>query len=388
MSSVHFSLSSETMMLATELRHELHRNAELSNHEFHTKEILITWLRNHTKAEVNDRGQWFYAVCRAKNPKKRIAFRADMDALPIDEKSMTGYSSKTRGVAHKCGHDGHSAILAAFAYEVSRRMDTELAVEDDVFFLFQHAEEVGDGAKVCCRLIYDEKIDEIFGIHNMPGLPLNQVAVHTGTAAFASKGLVLSFKGLNSHASQPEKGKNPAYAIAKTILKNSELIQSNKFSGIVMSTIIAVELGSPNAFGTSAGFGRLMLTIRTEQESELLVLQDELMSCARNYAEEDGIELEMEERDVFPETFNHADSAEMVRQCCKKLNLKIAKWDEPFRSSEDFGYYTKLIKGAIIYLGCGENHAPLHTVDYDFDDEIIETGVKLFLALSQQMKNE
>lgn len=383
MGSECFELSPETLRLAIELRHVLHQNAELSNNEYNTKKILISWLREHTNVEINDMGSWFYAVHRTKDPKRKIAFRADLDALPIDEGNTLPYSSNTRGIAHKCGHDGHSAILAAFAYEVSKRTGTSLDIGNDVFFIFQHAEEVGDGARICCKLIQDEKIDEIFGIHNMPGFPINSVAVHTGTAAFASKGLVLSFKGQSSHASQPEKGRNPAVAIAKTLLKSNELIQTGNFNGIVMSTVIAVEIGSPNAFGTSAGFGKLMLTIRAEFEREMAVLQDKTMSFARQFAEDDGIDLEAEECDVFPETYNHTESAERVKQCCRMLNIPIARWDEPFRSSEDFGYYTKLTKGAIIYLGCGERHAPLHTVNYDFDDEIIGTGVKIYLALAK-----
>lgn len=111
-------------------------------------------------------------------------------------------------------------------------------------------------------------------------------------------------------------------------------------------------------------------------------LENTLLELARRYSDEYKLEFSYSETDVFPETFNHADSAERVRSACRKLNIPIAAWNEPFRSSEDFGYYTKLTKGALFYVGSGEKHASLHTQDYDFPDGIIETVARLYTALA------
>lgn len=288
------------------------------------------------------------------------------------------YASENRGVAHKCGHDGHSAALCALAAEIDRH-----GCRSDILFLFQHAEETGCGAPVCQKMITDEKPDIIFGWHNMPGFPAGSVAVHDGTAAFASRGLVLSFFGKSSHASQPENGHNPARAISKLIIDIPELTAREDHRGIVMATVVCVRIGE-EAFGTNAGFGQLMLTIRAEFESELDALDAEICARARAYARQDGItNVEVQYRDSFPETRNTPDAVAAVRKARLECGLPEARWDEPFRSSEDFGCYTKLTSGALFYIGCGTRHAKLHTREYDFNDEIIEPAVDMMFRLAQ-----
>lgn len=358
-----------------QLRHTLHMRPTLSGDERSTIEQLMAFLKANTKLEICDMGEYFYAVYRCEKPQKRIAFRADMDALPIDEGTLLPYSSTVCGVSHKCGHDGHCACLAAFAVEVDR-----IGCKSDVFFLFQHAEETGAGARICSELIEREHIDEIYGFHNMPGFPLGAVMVHNGTAACASTGLILSFFGRRSHASQPENGRNPAFAISRLILDIPELTRADRYTGMVMCTVICVDVGK-EAFGTSAGEGRLMLTVRAEHESELDRLISELISRAKLYCNDASLRLDTEFRDAFPETYNHPECAERVRRCCDSLGIPIARWDEPFRSSEDFGYYTKLTKGALFYVGDGETHPPLHTAEFDFPDDIIKTVCGIYMEL-------
>lgn len=382
---------------AVRLRHELHENAELSRTEERTKRIITEFITENTRLEPHDMGAWCYFAYRASGGgKRRIAFRADMDALPIDEGTGLEYCSKTRGVSHKCGHDGHSAALAAFALTVDR-----YGSDNDIFFLFQHAEETGEGAAECERLIALEAVDEIYGWHNMPGFPVGSVAVHTGVAACASRGLMLRFTGKNSHASQPENGKNPAFAVASFISGipsavldaagegARELVPGSVMgkNGIVMCTVVGAEIGSretggTEAFGTSAGFARVMLTLRAEDESRLDALHTILTENAETLAEKHGLSTSFEVREPFPETRNDDGCAEKVRRAARELGIEIARWDEPFRSSEDFGRYTKLTRGALFYIGCGLTHAPLHTAGYDFEDEIIDAAVRLMLRLA------
>lgn len=361
---------------AISLRHELHKNAELSNHEERTKQILIDFIKSNTSLELHDMGAWFYAVYRDKAPRKRIAFRADFDALPIPEGNTLPYCSLNPNVSHKCGHDGHSACLAAFALQTAKE-----GCENDVFFLFQNAEETGDGAKNCCSLITSERIDEIYGFHNMPGFPLGAIMVHTGTAACASTGLVLRFIGKKSHASQPEFGRNPAFAISKLILDIPSFTKPEEHRGMLLCTVICVRIGE-EAFGTNAGEGALMLTLRAEHEEELNRLIEGIKNRAMSYCTEYGLTLSCEFRDTFPETYNHPESAQFVRECCKKNGIPLAEWNEPFRSSEDFGYYTKLTRGALFYVGDGKDHPALHTSEFDFPDELIETVCTVYSALA------
>ena len=194
---------------------------------------------------------------------------------------------------------------------------------------------------------------------------------------------MLSFFGKSSHASQPENGHNPARAISKLIIDIPELTAREEHRGIVMATVVCVRIGE-EAFGTNAGFGQLMLTIRAEFESELDALDAEICARARAYARQDGItNVEVQYRDSFPETRNTPDAVAAVRKARLECGLPEAHWDEPFRSSEDFGCYTKLTSGALFYIGCGTRHAKLHTREYDFNDEIIEPAVDMMFRLAQ-----
>lgn len=131
-------MDKDILKAAVVLRHRLHRCAELSGQEKQTKAMLIDFLRTHTSLELHDMGAWFYAVYKAplnvrteSAPTRRIAFRADFDALPIEDDPALPYASENRGVAHKCGHDGHSAALCALAAEIDRH-----GCRSDILFLF------------------------------------------------------------------------------------------------------------------------------------------------------------------------------------------------------------------------------------------------------------
>ena len=145
--------------LAVQLRRELHAHPELSNQEIWTKAHLMDFLRRNTsRIELVDKGSWFYGAYRAGGDLPGLAFRADFDAVPVADGCGAPYASAVPGVSHACGHDGHSACLAALALEIDQR-----GAEKNVFFLFQHAEETGDGAAACVELFQEERVDEIFG---------------------------------------------------------------------------------------------------------------------------------------------------------------------------------------------------------------------------------
>ena len=268
-------MNQENLQKAIALRHELHTHPELSNHETWTKARLMDFLRQNTsRLEIIDKGSWFYAAYRAGGDCKGVAFRADFDAVPVADELDVPYVSAFPGVGHKCGHDGHSASLAALAMEIDQQ-----GADKNVFFLFQHAEETGDGAKVCTELFQDEHVDEIFGYHNRPGIPLGMVQVLDGTVYCGSEGVILDFQGTPSHACMPELGRNPAFAISDIIQKLGQLQDPAQYRGIALATIIQVDVGE-RAFGTQASRGKLLLTIRSEHEEDLKKLQDALEQLA------------------------------------------------------------------------------------------------------------
>lgn len=361
--------------LAVQLRHELHQHPELSNKETWTKQHLMDFLKTHTKLEVVDRGLWFYAAYHKDDNLPSIAFRADFDAIPVAEGCDVPYQSQFPGIAHKCGHDGHSASLAGLALEVD-----QFGADQNVYFVFQHAEETGDGAKDCAEVITEHNIGEIYAFHNMSGYPKDAVCVRNGTMNCASKGMVIHMDGVPAHASTPELGKNPAYAITKVVDAIPELTDPAKHKGLILCTVIQIDLGE-RAFGVSAYKGDLLLTIRAQYEDEMDVLQAGLEKIALEQAEQYGLKCGFSFYDEFPETANDPECADKIRAVSKELKLSIFEMEEPLRGSEDFGHYLKRTKGAIFYVGNGENYPPVHSVEFDFLDGEIAEVVEIFKSL-------
>ena len=367
-------MNKKNLELITALRHELHAHPELSGQEHWTRQHLMKFLREHTALMIVDCGNWFYAVCKSPaGEKKPVAFRADFDAVPVEDQSGKPYASKNPGVGHMCGHDGHTSALAGLALELD-----QTGSQRDVYLIFQHAEETGQGALECAGLLDEIDIEEIFAFHTAPHIPQGFVLVRDGSGNCASKGMILRFEGAIAHASRPEDGRNPAPAIAAVIAAIPSL--SAGYQGIVMCTVIHVRIGSP-AFGTSPGEGVLMLTIRGEYEAEMDVLQADIEALAREEAFRHGLKCAFEYCDVFPEIVNHPASAQKVREAALKQGLKIYEQDSPTRWSEDFGHYLKRTKGAFFKIGVGPDCAPLHSTKYDFPDSILETAVEVFKSL-------
>ena len=342
-------MEKENLKLVTDLRHELHTHPELSYEEVWTRQRLIDFLKEHTSnLEIIDEGKkYFYAAYRAGEGKKNIAFRADFDALPIPETIDLPWASTISGVAHKCGHDGHSSALAGFALEVDQK-----GADHNIFFLFQHAEETAQGAIEAQEILPKESIDEIYGYHNMPGIPLKTVSIIDGTAHFASRGMSIEMVGFPSHASEPENGVNPSYAIAKIIDAIPEFTSKETNAGLVLCTIIQIDVGSEN-YGIAAHSGALKMTIRAEKETELDRLQNNLERLAKQLGEEQGIQVSFTYNDLFPETANDKECSDIVRKVCTDKGLPWQELPQPYRASEDFGEYLKQVKGSYFYVGSG-----------------------------------
>lgn len=349
---------------AENLRLVLHNCPELSMHEHQTRAKLISFLEKNTKLEIHSFENWFYAVWRGNINEKRIAFRADFDAV----------AGKNGTPGHFCGHDGHAAILAAFAMYVS---DTK--PKNSAYFIFQPAEETGEGALLCKDILIEQNIDEIYGFHNIPGAELGSILFTEGTFACASTGVEISLNGKPSHAAYPEAGINPSFAVAEIMLDMKTYLL-NPHNGVLLGTVIGAEIGS-SAYGVSASDAVLRLTLRGEFEKEFNALLMHVKEHSIEIAEKYGLKCNLCEIERFPATENHATSVEKLLNAVDRAKLKREKMKEPFRWSEDFGYYTQLIPGAFFGVGDGLNHPQLHTENYVFPDAIIPYVLSLYRQL-------
>ncbi|MCQ2509508.1 MAG: amidohydrolase [Lachnospiraceae bacterium] len=366
----------------TQLRKNLHTLAEPSMQEHRTKRFLMNWLRENTNLKLVDRGNWFYAVyepdlpsdseqksknadiSEAGHSQDPIAFRADFDAVLCQD-----------GIArHLCGHDGHSAALASFAAELEK-----FAPDRTVYLIFQPGEETGEGARLCSALIEEKGISEIYGFHNIPGAAEHEILLLPGTFACASTGMELTFQGSPSHAAYPEQGKNPGLALADMLTYSQELLKEQK-RGIVLATIIGADLGS-QSYGVSAEKGVLRLTLRAEYQDEYDQLLDRIRQRAEETAHVYGLSCSIRLIEEFPATENDPACVEKVRKAAEESGLKTRIPEETFRWSEDFGYYLQKTKGAIFGVGAGTDHPGLHTANYEYNDAITESVLKLYKKL-------
>ena len=343
----------------TDLRHRLHACPEVSGGEVKTKVMLQAFLQEHTSLELHPCGAGFYAAHREEEATESIAFRADYDALALAD----------GGAAHLCGHDGHAASLCAVALMLEGQQTGK-----NVFLLFQPAEETGAGAYPCTELFEKEQIDEIYGMHNLPGYPLGQVLTRKGTFACGSEGMILDFHGKPTHAAYPENGISPATAVGK-LLEAIPDFQKLVHGEMVLCTVIGVRMGE-KAFGAAASDAEVWLTLRAERGTDLEQLRAQILQMAEALAQEYHLILETEEQDVFPATEN--DEA-CVKKVLARCNGQVL--EEPMRWSEDFGHYLKRCRGAFFGIGAGEECPALHTEHYEYPDELLRLEADAFVQL-------
>lgn len=357
-----------TLDKITALRQKLHISAEPSGEERNTKAILQQFLWENTSLQITDKGKWFIAEHREGDVLPNIAFRADMDALPLS----------TGGASHMCGHDGHCASLAGLGMLLEGKR-----LGKNVFLLFQHAEETGRGGKECRSLIKENNIDEIYAYHNIPGWPEGSVLLRRGTFACSSKGMTARFAGEPSHAAYPEAGVNPGFAAAALISGLPGLLEPGRYKGMTLATLVGAGIGA-KSFGTAAGEAEVWLTLRAWYEEDLNKLQSSIENTSRKAAEKDGAEVSFSFCEEFPETVNDDACLGKVADACEALGIRTAELPEPFRWSEDFGCYLKETKGAFFGIGDGVDYPQLHTGNFAFNDRILGTAVSVLEALARQ----
>lgn len=340
----------------TALRKQLHACAELSGQEEQTHALLTAFLRAHTGMMLHPCGQGFYAAHR-EGAARTIVLRADTDALATPGGTPS----------HLCGHDGHAAALCGVALMLEGRK-----VGCNVLLLFQPAEETGEGAPGCCELFEREKVDAIYGAHNLPGFALGQVYTRKGTFACASRGVILRMIGRPTHAAYPENGLSPARAVGELLCALNTLADPACYTGMTLCTVIGVQMGE-RAFGAAAERAEVWLTLRGEHDADLQKLHKAVLDRAGTLAEAEGLCFEHEAVDVFPATENDEACAQLVLEGCGGQLLAV-----PMRWSEDFGHYLQRVPGAFFGIGAGESCPGLHTQCYEYPDELLPYAVEAF----------
>jgi amidohydrolase len=365
------------------LRRDLHASAELSHAERTTASRIEEFLRAHGPDRVVTGlgGQGLIAVYEGTGAGPTVVIRCELDALPIPEEAGP-YRSETAGVSHRCGHDGHMAIVAGLApiLELSRPPSGR------VVLLFQPAEETGEGARA---VLDDERFapwkpDLSFALHNLPGFPLGAIISREGAFAAASKGMVIRLVGETSHAGEPEKGRSPTRAVARLLEALPAAPGSpRQFDEPAVVTVIHARIGEI-AFGTSPGEAVVMATLRAYSRPVMDELTERCDALARTIARAEALGHAVEWREEFPPTINDEAAARRVELAARALGYDIIAPERPFPWSEDFGHFIDAAPGALFGLGAGTRHPALHSTDYDFPDELLEVGTRMFADILEQ----
>lgn len=360
------------------LRRELHRFPELSSLEFETAQRIVNFLLPFEPGQIITAlgTTGVAAVYDFGDPETTIMIRCELDALPIQEINTFEYRSATDSVSHKCGHDGHMVIVAGLAeWLQNASLDNARIV-----LLFQPAEETGEGAP---SILADENFEQIipdyiFALHNLPGFPMHQI-VTTGSEFTATvQSVSISLHGKESHAAEPENGLNPALALAELINSYNDIVVNDINSeDFALITPVYSSMGSKD-YGVSPADGELHLTIRTWPPDEMNALMKKIETIAQDVALKHSLKHEMLWFDYFSATKNDPFCNTIIKESAKERGFQLNQREHPFKFGEDFGVFTQRYPGAMFGLGSGEETPALHNPDYDFPDEIIETGIAMF----------
>ena len=368
-----------------QIRRELHQHPELSGHEARTARFVEDKLQafHPTKVIRHVGGHGLLVEYFFSEDGPTVLFRADMDAVAVQEPDDIPHHSQTPGVAHKCGHDGHTTILLRFARMLSERP----LPKGRVLLLFQPAEENGSGSKAVLdtKVLDYYKIDKAFALHNIPGYPASAVLCKEDSFTCAVVSVSITLTGKTSHAAEPQKGISPIPAtlnIVDELLRwNNTDIQSDDY---FLSTIVEIHVGE-EAYGVSAGNSVIRATLRAKTDKLLHQHAQQLKELvATECKRTPDLQHEMEWLEPFSANENDPQSVGMIKNAALRNNLPYIELQTPFSWGEDFGLFMQQYKGAIFGLGSGENCAPLHSPQYDFPDEVIETGATLFYTIAEE----
>lgn len=400
----HFaSFVSQNLERIAALRQDIHAHPELPNEEKRTASTIISFLKNLAQPPtiVEIKGTTgFLAIfnfeqaideASAKNI-KTVVFRSELDAVQVEEKNDFAHCSINCGVSHKCGHDGHMAIVAGLGLLLS---DFYRPERGRVVLLFQPAEETGTGAQAMISAnnpilseILSSPNTSIFALHNVPGFPAGSVVLPRGSSfASASKGMHVKLKGATSHASQPSLGRNPALAMCQII--SSLLAMPSMYIPYdqkALVTVVGAKAGE-KAFGVSAGDAEVMVTLRATTDATLQILEEKSEVLVKGLSSTYGITYTIEFEDYFAATINHPERVSIVQNVATKDGRGIFWMDEAFPWSEDFGVFLQKTKGAMFGLGMGEKYEQLHTEYYDFPDDQIPNGTAMFASILYDILN-
>lgn len=365
-------------------RHDFHRNPELQYELPRTAAKVADLLKSFGCDEVVEgvgkSGVVGVIHGQVDTSRRVIGLRADMDALPIDEKSDVLYKSEVPGVMHACGHDGHTAMLLGAAQYLceTRNFDGKAAV------IFQPAEEGGAGAKAMIDdgLVTRFNIDEFYGIHNMPGIQTGKFAIRLGPLMASADRFKIILTGKGGHAAMPHLAVDTTL-VAAQILVNLNLIVSRSIDPLKRVVVTAGTFKTDSsALNVIANTVELEGSVRSLDEEMRDLVQERLHQVAEGTAAANQCEVTIEYERGYPITDNNEEATQHAISVASSVS-EVDTDTPPIMPSEDFAYMLMEKPGAFIFLGNGDSQM-LHNPEYIFDDEAIPFGSSWYAGMVEE----
>ncbi|WP_375690501.1 M20 aminoacylase family protein [Pseudooceanicola sp. LIPI14-2-Ac024] len=313
---------------------------------------------------------------------KVVGLRADMDALPMPDMSGKPYASKTPGASHACGHDGHTAMLlgAAKYLAETRRFDGTVAV------IFQPAEEGGAGGREMCEdgMMDRWNIQEVYGLHNMPGIPTGSFHIRPGAIMASADEFDVVIRGQGGHAAMPNKTIDPVIA-ASNVVQALQSIKSRNLDPVKQLVISVTSFRTEtDAYNVIPETVHLRGTIRTLDPAVRDLAEDRFKPLVKATAEAFGATAEIDYRRGYPVTVNHDANTEYAVEAAEAISADVNANTAQLMGGEDFAFMLEERPGAYIFLGIGEGRPNVHHPEYDFNDEAIPAGCSWLAEVAER----
>ena len=371
-------------MELTSLRRDIHAHPELGLETHRTADTVAQLLQSWGIAVhrmVNGAG--VVGVLRSGNGPRSIGLRADMDALPIHERTGAAYRSGTSGVMHACGHDGHTTMLLGAA----RYLAETRRFNGTVNFIFQPGEEGMGGALAMLDEGLLEKFpsDELYGLHNRPGDPVGHFSITPGTAMAGGAFFDIVVRGRGAHGAWPDAAIDPVIA-ACHIGTALQTVVARNLPPSDMGVLSITKIDSGDAYNVIPELARMGGTVRAMKRETLSAIEAGLKRVVAGVAQGLGAKAEIDYRLIFAPLVNAPEPTSAIADTAAELvgEANVDRHKVAASASEDFAFMLEKVPGAYINLGNGEASAPVHNDRYDFNDEVIPYGAAVFARLVER----